>query len=97
MLVRRAWEKRQLAKENQFLHSKLARVDATPEILTSYAPMQALLGVVERAAAADTPVLITLPAGVFDVGRSATAYRYTPARGGRACDTYTESPSTSTP
>src|SRR5262249_18123069 len=34
------------------------------------------------------------PAGVFDVGKSATSYLYTPARGGRDCATYTESPST---
>jgi two-component system response regulator AtoC len=63
VLVRRAWEKRQLAKENQFLHSRLARVDATPEVITNYAPMQAVLGVVERAAPADTPVLITGESG----------------------------------
>jgi two-component system response regulator AtoC len=63
VLVRRAWEKRQLAKENQFLHSRLARVDATPEILTRYAPMQAVLSVVERAAPSDTPVLIVGESG----------------------------------
>ena len=31
VLVRRAWEKRQLSKENEFLHSRLSRVDAVPE------------------------------------------------------------------
>jgi DNA-binding NtrC family response regulator len=34
VLVHRAWEKRQLSKENQLLHNRLARVDAMPEILT---------------------------------------------------------------
>ena len=63
VLVRRAWEKRQLSKENQFLHSRLARVDVTPEILTQYAPMQAVLAVVERAAPTDTPVLIVGESG----------------------------------
>ncbi len=58
VLVRRAWEKRQLAKENLFLHSRLARVDATPEIITQYAPMQAVLALVERTAASDTPVVL---------------------------------------
>ena len=38
------------------------------------------------------------PLGVFDVGRSLHVVRgSTPAAGGRACATYTESPSTSTP
>ena len=58
VLVRRAWEKRQLAKENQYLHSRLSRIDAAPEIVTQYAPMRAVLAVVERAASSDTPVLV---------------------------------------
>ncbi len=58
VLVRRAWEKRQLAKENLFLHSRLARVDVTPEIVTQYAPMQAVLALAERTATSDTPVLL---------------------------------------
>jgi DNA-binding NtrC family response regulator len=63
VLVKRAWEKRQLAKENQFLHSRLARVDVTPEILTQYAPMQAVLAVVERAAPSETPILVVGESG----------------------------------
>src|SRR4051794_13447058 len=63
VLVRRAWEKRQLAKENQFLHSRLARVDGAPEIITQYAPMRAVLSVVERAAGSDTPVLVVGESG----------------------------------
>src|SRR4029453_6956126 len=58
VLVRRAWEKRQLAKENQYLHSKLSRIDAAPEIITQYAPMRAVLAMMERAASADTPMLL---------------------------------------
>ena len=59
VLVRRACEKRQLARENEQLRSRLARVDAVPEILTRYAPMQAVLALVERTAASDAPVLIS--------------------------------------
>jgi len=43
VLVRRAWEKRQLARENRYLQSRLSRVDATPEVVTQYAPMRAVL------------------------------------------------------
>src|SRR5881398_3244415 len=39
VLVRRAWEKRQLAKENQYLHARLSRIDAAPEIITQYADL----------------------------------------------------------
>src|SRR5687768_2564170 len=39
VLVHRAWEKRQLTKENELLHNRLARVDAMPEVITQYAPM----------------------------------------------------------
>jgi len=54
VLVRRAWEKRQLFKENAFLQSRLSRVDAVPEIITEYAPMQAVLQLVERVARGDS-------------------------------------------
>ena len=58
VLVRRAWEKRQLSKENALLHNRLSRVDAVPEVLTQYAPMQAVLSLVERVAKSDSPVLV---------------------------------------
>jgi DNA-binding NtrC family response regulator len=63
VLVRRAWEKRQLSKENALLHSRLSRVDAVPEVLTRYAPMQAVLALVERVARSDSPVLISGESG----------------------------------
>ena len=43
VLVRRAWEKHQLARENRYLQARLSRVDATPEVITQYAPMHAVL------------------------------------------------------
>jgi len=63
VLVRRAWEKRQLAKENALLQTRLARVDDAPEILTQYAPMQAVLSLVERVARSDSAVLISGESG----------------------------------
>jgi DNA-binding NtrC family response regulator len=61
--VRRAWEKHQLARENKYLQARLSRVDATPEIITQYAPMNAVLTLLERVATTDSPVLITGESG----------------------------------
>lgn len=63
VLVRRAWEKRQLARENRYLQARLSRVDATPEVVTQYAPMHAVLSLIERIATTDSPVLITGESG----------------------------------
>jgi two-component system response regulator AtoC len=63
VLVRRAWEKRQLARENRYLHARLSRVDGTPEIVTQYAPMHAVLSLLERAAMAEAPILVTGESG----------------------------------
>lgn len=63
VLVRRAWEKRQLARENKVLTTRLSRVDGNPEIQTRDAQMQSVLGMIERAAASDSPVLLTGESG----------------------------------
>jgi DNA-binding NtrC family response regulator len=63
VMVRRAWEKHQLARENKYLQARLSRVDATPEIITQYAPMHAVLSLVERVATTDSPVLLTGESG----------------------------------
>ena len=63
VMVRRAWEKHQLARENRYLQARLSRVDATPEVVTQYAPMHAVLSLVERVATTDSPVLITGESG----------------------------------
>jgi DNA-binding NtrC family response regulator len=63
VLVRRAWERRQLARENALLHNRLSRVDGVPEIITQYAPMQAVLQLVSRVAKSDSPVLVSGESG----------------------------------
>jgi DNA-binding NtrC family response regulator len=63
VLVRRAWEKKQLAKENAMLQTRLSRVDAVPEILTRDPGMQSVLTLVERVAKSDSPVLISGESG----------------------------------
>ena len=63
VLVRRAWERRELAQENAQLHNRLSRLDSVPEIMTQYAPMQAVLQLVTRVAKSDSPVLISGESG----------------------------------
>jgi DNA-binding NtrC family response regulator len=63
VLVRRAWEKRQLARENVLLQKRLSRFDGVPEIVTHHAPMQAVLALVERVAKSDSTVLISGESG----------------------------------
>ncbi|MDB4913744.1 MAG: NtrC family two-component response regulator [Gemmatimonadetes bacterium] len=58
VLVRRAWEKRKLARENVLLQSQLERAGGATEIVTQYAPLQAVLDVVSKVAPSDSAVLI---------------------------------------
>jgi DNA-binding NtrC family response regulator len=58
VLVRRAWEKRRLARENVLLQSQLDRAGGATEIVTQYTPLQAVLEVVAKVAPSDSPVLI---------------------------------------
>jgi DNA-binding NtrC family response regulator len=63
VLVRRAWEKRRLARENVLLHSQLDRAGGAAEIETQYAPLQAVLEMIGRVAPSDSPVLISGESG----------------------------------
>jgi two-component system response regulator AtoC len=58
VLVRRAWEKRRLARENAVLQSRLDRVGGASEIQTQYAPLQAVLAMIARVAPSDSAVLV---------------------------------------
>jgi DNA-binding NtrC family response regulator len=63
VLVRRAWEKRRLARENVLLQSQLERAGGPTEIVTQYAALQAVLDVVGKVAPSDSAVLITGESG----------------------------------
>ena len=64
VLVRRAWEKRRLSRENVLLQSQLERAGGAAEIATQYAPLLAVLDVIARVAPSDSPVLISGESGV---------------------------------
>ena len=59
VLVRRAWEKRMLARDNHLMQSRLKRSTPTPELITQYAPLRAVLAMVEKVAPSASPVLVT--------------------------------------
>jgi DNA-binding NtrC family response regulator len=63
VLVRRAWEKRRLARENVLLQSRLARTTNAGDIETQYAPLQAVLDMIARVAPSDSPVLVVGESG----------------------------------
>jgi two-component system, NtrC family, response regulator AtoC len=63
LLVRRAWEKRSLVRQNALLESRLARADESAEFLTRHEPLKATLALVARVAKTDSPVLITGESG----------------------------------
>ena len=63
VLVRRAFERRALTRENALLHTRLARVDPFPEIITRHESMLSVLELIRRVAKSDSPVLITGESG----------------------------------
>ena len=62
-LVRRAWEKRMLTRDNQVLQSRLRRSSGTPRFVTQYAPLVAVRSLIERVAPSGSPVLISGESG----------------------------------
>lgn len=59
VLVKRAWEKRMLARDNLHLQSRLRRTTADPQFLTQYAPLRAVLSLIDRVAPSASTVLIS--------------------------------------
>ncbi|MES2525292.1 MAG: sigma-54 dependent transcriptional regulator [Gemmatimonadota bacterium] len=62
-LVRRAWEKRVLTRDNVLLQSRLRRAATEPHFVTQFAPLLAVLSLVERVAASGSPVLVSGESG----------------------------------
>lgn len=63
VLVRRAWEKRMLARDNLMMQSRLKRSAQTPAFVTQYAPLMAVLSMIEKVASSPSPVLVTGESG----------------------------------
>ena len=63
VLVKRAWEKRMLAHDNLQLRSRLRRTTPDPHVLTHYAPLRAVLSLIDRVAPSTSTVLITGESG----------------------------------
>ncbi len=62
-LVRRAWEKRMLARDNVFLQRRLQRGAPVPTLVTQFAPLLAVRTLIERVAPSASPVLISGESG----------------------------------
>jgi DNA-binding NtrC family response regulator len=63
ILVRRAYEKRQLAQDNIRLQTRLSRREEFPEILTASAAMEQVLELARKVAVSESAVLITGESG----------------------------------
>lgn len=57
-LIRRAWEKRMLIRDNATLRDRLQQAVPTPRFVTQYAPLMAVMSLIGRTAASASPVLV---------------------------------------
>ena len=64
VLIRKAYERRNLVKENLYMQTRLSRKESFPNFVTSDRKMKELLALVERAAQSESNVLITGESGV---------------------------------
>jgi DNA-binding NtrC family response regulator len=62
-LVRRAWEKRILTRDNALLQSRIRRASSERRFITQYAPLLAVLSLVDRVAHSASPVLVSGESG----------------------------------
>jgi DNA-binding NtrC family response regulator len=79
-LVRRAWEKRMLARDNMHMASRLQRATPHTPFVTQFAPLTAVLSMVDKIAPSPSPVLI---GGESGTGKDLVA-RLLHANGARA-------------
>ncbi len=63
VLVKRAWEKRMLARDNVFLQQRLLRDTSVQPFVTRYAPLVAVLALIARVAPSHSPVLLSGESG----------------------------------
>lgn len=62
-LVRRAWEKRMLSRDNHVLQTRLRRAASDATVVTQYAPLLAVMSLIEKVAPSASPVLISGESG----------------------------------
>lgn len=86
MLVRRAFEKRQLAVENVRLQTRLSRHEEFPEIVTASTAMEEVLELARKVAASDSAVLICGESGTGKELIARAIHRLSPRADGPLTD-----------
>jgi len=86
MLVRRAFEKRQLAQENVRLHTRLSRREEFPEIITASRGMEEVLDLARKVAGSEHPVLISGESGTGKELVARAIHRLSPRADGPLTD-----------
>ncbi|MFN8008671.1 MAG: sigma-54 dependent transcriptional regulator [Terriglobia bacterium] len=78
VLIRKAYERRSLQKENLYMQVRLNRKEATHQLVTNNRKMKELLALVERAAQSESSVLIQGESGVGKELIAQSVHRFSP-------------------
>jgi len=81
ILIRKAYERRALQKDNLFMQVRLNRKEATHQLVTNNRKMKELLSLVERAAQSESSVLIQGESGVGKELIAQSIHRFSPRYG----------------
>lgn len=81
ILIRKAYERRALQRENLFMQVRLDRKEATHQLVTHNRKMRELLSLVERAAQSESSVLIQGESGVGKELIAQSIHRFSPRYG----------------
>jgi len=81
VLIRKAYERRALQKDNLYMQVRLNRKEATHELITNNRNMKELLALVERAAQSESSVLIQGESGVGKELIAQSIHRFSPRYG----------------